>query len=262
MVMVSEPQAVKQQVELRYDRFAEKELAALEREAQRAGPFPLEGLRPAKRYFVERKIDAALALGRFPVGARILEVGCARGLYTFALARHGLRMTGADLSAQSIAVARHKARLLGDTATAFLTSDAETLDGIPDASFDGVVSAATLRYVPDLDRALRAIRRVLRPGGAAVLDFPNRWCPWFFWVKPVVGIERHPEDRYFTAGELRARLARAGFQDVEVQPLLFTPMGTPTVLLPAFRLADRLGERLPLIRRCAAILMCKGGCPS
>lgn len=44
-----------------------------------------------------------------------------------------------------------------------------------DASFDLVVTADTLEHVPDVDRALRETRRVLRSGGAHVFSVPVVW---------------------------------------------------------------------------------------
>lgn len=44
----------------------------------------------------------------------------------------------------------------------------------PDGFFDAVVSVSTLEHIKDLDKAMAEIRRVLAPGGEAVLSFPVR----------------------------------------------------------------------------------------
>ena len=167
-------------------------------------------------------------------------------------------MTGVDLSPASIETARRKAQLAGQGQMRFVTTDAETLAGLPDASFDGAVSFSALRYVPNLNRALAAIVRVLKPGGVAALDFPNRYCPWFTLLKNRVGVETHIHDHQYGAGEIVRRFKAAGFRDVRVRHLLFTSYLTPKALLPAFRLFDRIGEQTPLLNRTAAILMVAG----
>jgi SAM-dependent methyltransferase len=167
-------------------------------------------------------------------------------------------MTGADLSPASIEAAKRKAQLAGRGEVRFLTTDAETLEGVPDSAFDGAVSFSALRYVPNLDKALAAIFRVLKPGGVAALDFPNRYCPWFKILKNRVGVETHIHDHQYGAGEIARCFKAAGFRDVRIGHLLFTSYLTPNALLPAFRLFDRIGERTPLLRRTAAILMVRG----
>jgi len=140
------------------------------------------------------------------------------------------------------------------SAATFVSGDAEDLGQFPEGRFDGVVSFSTLRYVPDLPKALREIRRVLKAGGAAVLDFPNRWCPWFY-LKPWLGSERHPYDHWFSAPEVRRLLEEAGFCDIRLRHLLFTPTVAPDPLVGLFAGFDRIGERLPLVRRLAGIIM-------
>ena len=44
-----------------------------------------------------------------------------------------------------------------------------------DASFDYVLTSDTLEHVPDFDRALAEIRRVLKPGGKHVFTIPIIW---------------------------------------------------------------------------------------
>ena len=253
---------IKHAMQRRYDGFGAGVARALDQLQQPADVWRMaEGGKPALAYYRRRKLETALALGGFPPGASLLDVGCATGDYTLLWARRGFRMTGTDLSPASIEAARRKADLAGRSEIRFVTADAEALDGLPDAAFDGVVSFSALRYVPNLDRALAAIFRVLKPGGVAALDFPNRYCPWFTLLKNRVGVETHIHDHQYGAGGITRELERVGFRDVRVRHLLFTSYLTPKALLPAFRLFDRIGERTPLLNRTAAILMARGAKP-
>lgn len=250
---------VKQEIQARYDELSQRTLSELE-----GAPKPeqvwrmVEGARPALSYFRRRKIETALALGDFSPGSAILEVGCGTGDYTFLLARMGFKMTGVDLSPKSIEAAREKATLLGLESVSLVMSDAEDLREISDAAVDGVVSFSTLRYVPDLKRALRAIWRVLRPGGVAVVDFPNRYCPWFTLLKNHFGVENHIHDHQYSAHEIVRLAGDAGFEEVAVRRILFTPYVLPRSLLPLFKWVDRVGERLPGLNHTAGIIVARG----
>ena len=250
---------IKQAMQDRYDGFAErvaKEVETIESAAElwRVA----EGARPALAYFRRRKLETALRLGRFRPGSAILDVGCATGDYTFLLARMGFRMTGADLSPKSTETAKTKADRLGIRDIRFVTSDAERLAEFPDQAFDGAVSFSALRYVPNLEQALAAIHRVLKPGAAAVLDFPNRYCPWFTLLKNRLGVETHFHDHQYSRSEISRMFTRVGFASVETRVILFTSYLTPAPLLPAFQLVDVIAERIPGLNQTAAIIMAKG----
>jgi SAM-dependent methyltransferase len=167
-------------------------------------------------------------------------------------------MTGVDLSSKSIEAARAKASILGASGASFVVSDAEALSEIPENSADGVVSFSALRYVPDLKEALLAIRRVLRPNGVAVLDFPNRFCPWFRLLKTHFGVERHIHDQHYSTREIVTLMREAGLVDVSARRILFTTYVLPAPLLPLFRVIDRVGERTPGINQTAGIIMVRG----
>lgn len=101
-----------------------------------------------------------------PPGARVLDVAAGRGVSAVLLAQeYGLQVTGVDLSAANIALARGRADSegLADRVT-FTVGDAERLP-YPDAAFDAVVIECALCTFPDKRAAAAEIARVLRPAG-------------------------------------------------------------------------------------------------
>ena len=89
---------------------------------------------------------------------------------------------------------------LGDEIT-YLQGDFERMECLDDDSHDGLVSFSCIRYVPDPLAALRQARRVVKPGSRVVVDFPNRFCPWFKYLKTRLGVNVHFGDRHFSANE-------------------------------------------------------------
>ncbi len=97
---------------------------------------------------------------------RALDVGCGPGGLTLRLARslpRG-RVVGADINEKVLGIARAKAAEEGIENISFQQEDALSLS-FADGSFDLVVSSFMLPWVPDPDRALAEIHRVLKEGG-------------------------------------------------------------------------------------------------
>lgn len=141
------PQAI---VAQGYDRVAERYLA-------------WSGGRPsgARRRILE------LALREIPVGAEVLDLGCGAGVpMTAALAR-GRRVTGLDISAAQIALARRNV-----PGAAFLQGDLLAYDR-PAASLDAVTAFYAFTHVPReaLAPLLGRIAGWLRPGGVFLAAF-------------------------------------------------------------------------------------------
>jgi ubiquinone/menaquinone biosynthesis C-methylase UbiE len=242
----------KLEVKKRYDRFAEK----LDTNIRTIKSLH-DDVSPVLKYFRKRKIDTALELGRFNKEARVLEIGSNVGQNTTMLAERGLSMVGIDISQKIVEVARKNAEAL-NLKIDYFPADAENLSLFSDEEFDGVVSFSTLRYVPDLKKALREIFRVTKKGGAVVLDFPNRHCPWFILLKTKFGVDRHVCDHFYSQRELIDLLSRVGFKNIESKKIMFTHYTFPARFLPFYRIMDFIAERLPLIKRSAAIIFCKG----
>jgi SAM-dependent methyltransferase len=95
----------------------------------------------------------------YPAGSRVLEVGCGVGAQTHALVANspGARITGIDVSAESLEVARERV-----PGVEFVQAD---LFGFEDEPFDHVFVCFVLEHLRDPYAALRRLKGLLRPGG-------------------------------------------------------------------------------------------------
>lgn len=122
-----------------------------------------DGLTPAEGLMVERWI---------PRGAKVLDLGVGTGRTTAALAAIASDYVGVDLSRAMVARARER-----HPGHRFEVGDAAKLDAFDSGAFDAVVfSYNGLDYLhpePRRRAALQEIRRVLAPGGVAILSTHN-----------------------------------------------------------------------------------------
>lgn len=212
-------------------------------------------------YFEDRKIDNALAMAQLPKGAKILEVGCNLGQMTFVLNQKGYTIVGTDLSPNAISKASARITRYNLNNISFEIQDAENIQGHTDGEFDAVFSFSAFRYFPNPQKALDGCFKLVKKGGVAVIDFPNKACPWFSMVKPAVNIKKHIHDNLFTASQVRTMMEQAGFVDIEIRQFLFTYKELPPSVLPLMKLADFILEHLPVINKMSAIIMIKGKRP-
>jgi ubiquinone/menaquinone biosynthesis C-methylase UbiE len=107
-------------------------------------------------------VPATLDAARVGSGTRMLDICCGPGMLSEAAAQRGARATGLDFPGV-VELAR---RLV--PGAEFISGDALDLP-FPDGSFDAVVCGYGVMHVPDPEKAMRQMLRVLRPGGHVAL---------------------------------------------------------------------------------------------
>lgn len=122
---------------------------------QAAAPAYARSFAGATRPFVEPLLDAVSA----GAGATILDVACGPGVVSAQAAGRGAKTAGIDFSPHMIGLAKEAHPVLD-----FRVADVEQLP-FADASFDAAIANFGLHHFENLERALREIRRVLRPRG-------------------------------------------------------------------------------------------------
>jgi len=127
-------------------------------------------------------LDLAQKLG-LPAESRILEVGCGSGLTSVQLALQGYTIEAVDSVDAMIQRARQHAAKAG-VGERIITSVRSVYDlRYPDSSFDLVLKIGVAPWLYSLDKALREVVRVVRPGGYLITTADN-WWRLNHWLDP------------------------------------------------------------------------------
>ncbi|MEU6074104.1 class I SAM-dependent methyltransferase [Micromonospora sp. NPDC047074] len=126
---------------------------------------------------------AILRLAGNVSGRRILDAGCGSGPLSAALRAKGAVVTGFDVSAAMVDLARQR---LGEDADLHVADLSAPLP-FADAEFDDVVASLVLHYLEDWSGPLAELRRVLKPGGRLLLSVNH----------PAGYLVEYPEADYF-----------------------------------------------------------------
>ena len=133
----------------------------------------------AEDYHAQSRLQESLAeqhLALVPLEGweRLLDIGCGDGKVTARIAERLPRgsVVGVDPSRDMVAFARGHYESAKWPNLRFEAGDARALSF--DAEFDRIVSFNALHWVPEGEAALRSIRRALKPGGKALVEFVPR----------------------------------------------------------------------------------------
>jgi 2-polyprenyl-3-methyl-5-hydroxy-6-metoxy-1,4-benzoquinol methylase len=160
------------------------------------------------------------ALAELKPGETVLDLGSGGGIDVLLSARRvgpSGKAYGLDMTDEMLALANENKRKAGVRNVEFLKGEIESIP-LPDASVDVIISNCVINLSADKDRVLREAFRVLKPGGRfAVSDVVTRGAipaeirkSILLWVGCVAGA--------LDENEYRAKLAAAGFEDVDIEP--------------------------------------------
>lgn len=163
-------------------------------------------------------------------GDRVLDVACGTGIVARVVApiigRSG-EITGLDISPDMLAIARSLPKPEGAEIT-FMEGSAQAMR-LEKHTFDLVLCQQGLQFMPDRQRAMRELFRVLVPGGRAVISVNqslanNRLFAQFNDVLTrLVGVPALAQP--FSLGDaaaLKLLFTQAGFHNVVVKPVTVT----------------------------------------
>jgi 2-polyprenyl-6-hydroxyphenyl methylase/3-demethylubiquinone-9 3-methyltransferase len=186
---------------------------------------PLHDLNPVRLAYVER---CGTLMGR-----AVVDVGCGGGLLAEAMARKHARVTGIDLAAEVLEVARLHA-LQQNLPLEYLLVSAEELAADRAGEFDVATCMEMLEHVPDPASVVAALARLVRPGGDIFVSTLNR-TPRAY-LRAVLGAEyllrllppgTHSYEKFIRPSELAgwakaAGLTVLGIAGIDYDPFLRT----------------------------------------
>ena len=128
-------------------------------------------------------IDGLAALA----GKNVLDVGCGGGILSESMARRASHVTGIDLAAKPLGVARLHALEAGVANLDYREISAEALAAEKPAAYDVVTCMEMLEHVPDAAAVVQACAALVRPGGWVFFSTLNRNPKSFLFA--VIGAE-------------------------------------------------------------------------
>jgi len=206
-------------------------------------------------------IDSFARLTGLGAGARVLDLGCGSGVFTYFLSRRGYSVAGLDLSPKLLDLARRKYPDLE-----FDEGDVEALP-YANASVDGVLLSGIVHHLPDAGRCAAEVMRVLKPKGRFVAFDPNRANPFMYLYRDrsspfysSVGVT--PNERPIRAHEVAETFRAAGLEVCTdyLSGLSYRYIASPVarVMLPFYNLIDDWLFRPRFMKRHSAFVLTHG----
>ena len=196
-----------------------------------------------RRKWRERDRDILRLVAPSP-GKVVLDLGSARGDVCFLLAPLVREAIGVDASPKALALAEAERARRGLSNVRFVEGDVAELAAIPDGSVDVAGAFDLLEHVDDatVRQMLRALRRVLKPGGVFVAYTPNREHYVERLKAHDILLKQFPE-------HIAVRRPREILRLLELEGWRVRALTYATAPFPVVRLLEKLLWRIPWVGR-------------
>ncbi len=183
---------------------------------------PLHDINPLRLNFINDRVELA--------GKTVLDIGCGGGILSESMAQLGAQVTGIDLGDAPLAVAKLHLKESG-LRVEYRHISAEDMARERAGAFDVVTCLEMLEHVPDPASVVKALGRLVRPGGHVFISTLNRNPKSFLFA--IVGAEyvlkllprgTHEYMKFIKPSELERWLRTAGLRLRELTGMHYHPL--------------------------------------
>jgi len=183
---------------------------------------PLHDINPLRLNYIDERCGLA--------GKQVLDVGCGGGILSESMHKRGATVTGIDLSAPALSVARLHLLESGQQVD-YREVAAEDLAAEAPGTFDVVTCLEMLEHVPDPASTVKACATLVKPGGSVFFSTINRNPK--SWLFAIVGAEHvlkllpkgtHEYKRFIKPSELAGFCRPAGLALSDLTGMTYNPV--------------------------------------
>lgn len=183
---------------------------------------PLHDINPLRLGFIDQ-------IGRL-AGKKVLDVGCGGGILAESMAQRGAEVTGIDMGAAPLKIAKLHGLESGVNVT-YKQIPVEDLAAEQPESFDVVTCMEMLEHVPDPSSIVNACAKLCKPGGFVFFSTLNRNPKSYLFA--ILGAEKllklvpegtHDFKKFIRPSELGNWIRKSGLKNIDINGMTYNPL--------------------------------------
>lgn len=183
---------------------------------------PLHDINPLRLGFIDQ-------IGRL-AGKKVLDVGCGGGILAESMAQRGAEVTGIDMGAAPLKIAKLHGLESGVNVT-YKQIPVEDLAAEQPDSFDVVTCMEMLEHVPDPSSIVNACAKLCKPGGFVFFSTLNRNPKSYLFA--ILGAEKllklvpegtHDFKKFIRPSELGNWIRKSGLKNIDINGMTYNPL--------------------------------------